>query len=82
MVLVLLRNSPFAPVTQVTTAEAARNTLQASLFGIGVVESRRNILVGPTTAGRVLRVLVEQGDQVEAGQLLAEMDPIELAWNG
>lgn len=76
--LILLRNSPFAPVTQVTTAEAARNTLQASLFGIGVVESRRNILVGPTTAGRVSRVLVEQGEQVEAGQLLAEMDPIDL----
>jgi len=75
--LLLLRNSPFSPVTQVTTVEAARNSLHASLFGIGVVESRRNILVGPTTAGRVARVLVEQGDQVEAGQLLAEMDPID-----
>lgn len=76
--LVALRNSPFAPVTQVTTVEAARTTLHASLFGIGIVESRRNILVGPTTAGRVARMLVEQGDQVAAGQLLAEMDPIDL----
>jgi HlyD family secretion protein len=76
--LVVLRNSPFAPVTQVGTVEAARNTLQASLFGIGIVESRRSILIGPTGAGRVARVLVEQGEQVEAGQLLAEMDPIDL----
>lgn len=76
--LAVLRNSPFAPATQVSTVEAARNTLQASLFGIGVVESRRSMLIGPTSAGRVARVLVEQGEQVEAGQLLAEMDPIDL----
>lgn len=76
--LVLLRNSPFAPVTQVATVDATRNTLQASLFGIGVVEARRSILVGPTTAGRVARVLVEQGQQVAAGQLLAEIDPVDL----
>ncbi len=76
--LVVLRNSPLAPVTQVGTVEAARSTLQASLFGIGVVESRRSILIGPTGAGRVTRVLVEQGEQVKAGQLLAEMDPIDL----
>lgn len=76
--LAVLRNSPFAPVTQVGTVEAARSTLQPSLFGIGVIESRRSILVGPTTAGRVSRVLVEQGEQVEPGQLLAEMDPIDL----
>ena len=76
--LAVLRNSPFAPATQVGTVEAARNTLQASLFGIGVVESRRSMLIGPTSAGRVARVQVEQGEQVEAGQLLAEMDPIDL----
>lgn len=76
--LAVLRDSPLAPVTQVTTVDAARNTLRPSLFGIGVVESRRSVLIGPTTAGRVARVLVEQGEQVAAGQLLAEMDPIDL----
>lgn len=76
--LAVLRNSPFAPVAQVATVEAARGDLQATLFGIGVVESRRSILVGPTAAGRVARLLVEQGEPVAAGQLLAEMDPIDL----
>lgn len=76
--LTVLRNSPFAPVTQVGTFEVARSILQPTLFGIGIVESRRNILVGPTSAGRVARVLVEQGEAVEIGQLLAEMDPIDL----
>lgn len=76
--LLVLRSSPLAPVTQVGTVDAARATLHPSLFGIGVVESRRSILVGPTAAGRVARVLVEQGEQVQAGQQLAEMDPIDL----
>lgn len=76
--LTLLRNSPLSPVTQVGIVEAARSTLQSSLFGIAVVDSRRNILIGPTGAGRVARVLVEQGEEVAAGQLLAEMDPIDL----
>lgn len=35
-------------------------------------------MVGPTVAGRVLRVQVDVGDTVKAGQLLAEMDPVDL----
>lgn len=76
--LLALRSSPLAPVPEVHTVVIARQVLQPTLFGIGVVESRRTILVGPTTAGRVLRVHVEQGDTVRAGQLLAEMDPVDL----
>jgi HlyD family secretion protein len=76
--LAILRNSPFAPVTQVGAVEATRTTFRASLFGIGIVDSRRAVLIGPTSAGRVARVHVEQGEQVAAGQLLAEMDPIDL----
>lgn len=76
--LLLLRNSPLAPITKVTTLSAGQANLQPTLFGIAVVESRRNILVGPTTAGRVARVLVDQGDRVEAGQVLAEIDPVDL----
>jgi len=63
---------------QVSTAKVVRGELKPTLFGIGVVEARRNILVGPTVAGRVAKVHVEQGAQVEAGTLLAEMDPVDL----
>src|SRR5690606_38658047 len=31
-----------------------------------------------TVAGRVLRVMADVGERVEAGQLLAEMDPVDL----
>lgn len=63
---------------QVSTAKVVRGDLKPTLFGIGVVEAQRNILVGPTVAGRVAKVYVEQGAQVEAGTLLAEMDPVDL----
>ena len=49
-----------------------------ALFGIGTVEARRSYLIGPTAAGRVRKVAVDVGDAVKAGQLLAEMDPVDL----
>jgi len=74
---VFLRSGPLAPV-RVTTAEVGEGTVSPALFGIGTVEARRSYLIGPTGAGRVLRVLVDVGDRVEPGQLLAEMDPVDL----
>ena len=75
-IVVLRGGGPGA--VQVSTAKVVRGELKPTLFGIGVVEARRNILVGPTVAGRVAKVHVEQGAQVEAGTLLAEMDPVDL----
>lgn len=63
---------------QVHAVQVMRGELSPTLFGIGVVEAQRNILVGPTVAGRVAKVYVEQGALVEAGSLLAEMDPVDL----
>lgn len=68
---------PLAP-TRVTVANVERRALVASTFGIGTVEARRAFAVGPTAASRVLRVLVDQGDRVDAGQLVAELDPVDL----
>ena len=58
--------------------QVVRADLSPMLFGIGVVEARRSYLIGPTTAGRVRRVAVDVGEAVTAGQLLAEMDPVDL----
>jgi len=48
------------------------------LFGIGTIEARHTYKIGPTAAGRIKRVNVEVGDRVQAGQLLGEMDPVDL----
>jgi HlyD family secretion protein len=74
---VVMRSGPLAP-TRVTVTRATAGSLAPSLFGIGTVEARRAYLIGPTTAGRVSKVLVDVGDAVRAGQLLAEMDPVDL----
>ncbi len=74
---VMTRTGPFAPV-RVTVHEVAEGSLTPSLFGIGTVEARRAYFIGPTLPGRVLRLMVDVGDTVKAGQLLAEMDPVDL----
>lgn len=77
MLFVVLRAGPLAP-TRVTVVQAAEGRLTPALFGIGTVEARRSYLIGPTVAGRVRAVAVDVGDRVKAGQLLAEMDPVDL----
>ena len=74
---VSLRTGPLAPI-KVTVTQAKEGTISPAIFGIGTVEARRNWMVGPTVAGRVLSVKVDVGDAVKAGQLLAEMDPVDL----
>ena len=73
---VSLRTGPLAPI-KVTVTQAHEGTLNPAIFGIGTVEARRSWMVGPTVAGRVLSVNVDVGDTVKAGQLLAEMDPVD-----
>ena len=77
LAFVVMRSGPFAP-TRVTVIEVTEGSLKPALFGIGTVEARRSYLIGPTTAGRVRTVSVDVGDMVKAGQLLAEMDPVDL----
>lgn len=74
---VATRMGPLAP-TKVTVTQVKSENLTPSVFGIGSVEARQSWLMGPTVAGRVLRVHVDAGQAVKAGQLLAEMDPVDL----
>jgi RND family efflux transporter MFP subunit len=74
---VALRSGPLAPVAiTVTTVES--RALTPALFGIGTVEARYTYKIGPTLAGRVQRLDVQVGDVVQAGQVLGEMDPVDL----
>jgi HlyD family secretion protein len=77
LAFVALRTGPLAS-TRVTVTSVKDGKLSPSIFGVGTVEARRNWMVGPTVAGRVLSVRVDVGDTVKAGQLLAEMDPVDM----
>lgn len=72
-----LRSGPLAPISvTVTTVES--QSVTPSLFGIGTVEARYTYKIGPTFAGRIKHLDVHVGDKVKAGQLLGEMDPVDL----
>lgn len=74
---IVATQGPLAPV-KVTVAQATEAKIERTLFGIATIEARRSHAIGPTLAGRVARVLVDHGDVVKAGQLLAEMEPVDL----
>lgn len=74
---VVASNGPLAPV-KVTLTRVSQQPIEASVFGIGTVEARYSYRLGPTAAGRVKQVLADVGDAVQAGQVLAEMDMVDL----
>jgi HlyD family secretion protein len=77
LIYVALRAGPLAPIpVTITTVES--RSIMPTLFGIGTVEARYTYRVGPTFAGRIKRIEVQVGDRVQAGQLLGEMDPVDL----
>ena len=76
-VYVALRSGPLAPVS-VVLATVENKSLSPALFGIGTIEARYTYKIGPTVAGRVKRLDVHVGDRVKAGQVLGEMDPVDL----
>lgn len=73
---VALRSGPLAPVA-VTLVKVEQRALRPALFGVGNVEARQVHRIGPTAPGRLLRLGVEVGDTVKAGQVLGEMDPVD-----
>lgn len=76
-VWLLATRGPLASVgVEIVTVKRA--DLSPSVYGIGTVEAQHAYSVGPIQAGRILRVWVDQGAFVKAGQLLAEIDPVDL----
>ncbi|WP_298433460.1 efflux RND transporter periplasmic adaptor subunit [Ottowia sp.] len=76
-VYVALRSGPLAPVA-VTVSTTEPQAIAPALSGIGTVQARYTYKIGPTSAGRVKRLDVHVGDAVKAGQVLGEMDPVDL----
>ena len=72
-----LRSGPLAPVA-VTVSSVESRAVTPALFGIGTVQARHTYKIGPTFAGRIQRLDVHVGDLVKAGQVLGEMEPVDL----
>jgi RND family efflux transporter MFP subunit len=77
LMYVALRSGPLAPIP-VTVTTVTNRSIEPVLFGIGTVAARYTYKIGPTFAGRVKRLDAHVGDRVKAGQLLGEMEPVDL----
>lgn len=77
LVYVALRSGPLAPVA-VTETRVESRAIHPELASLGTVEARYTYKIGPTYAGRIRRLDVHVGDRVKTGQVLGEMDPIDL----
>ena len=73
----LYSKGPLGP-PKVTVTDVQQQSFKAGVFGIGTVDARLTYAIGPTQAGRVLKVFADQGDKVAAGKVLGEMDPVDL----
>ncbi|HSG81933.1 MAG TPA: efflux RND transporter periplasmic adaptor subunit [Gemmatimonadota bacterium] len=63
--------------TPVAAVEVGPRDLARTVTVTGPVEPIRSVSVNAQTAGTVLRVLMEEGDRVSAGQLMVELDARE-----
>jgi HlyD family secretion protein len=52
-----------------------RGDVVREAFGRGTIESRREVQLGFDLAGRISDVLVDEGDRVKLGQVVAHLDP-------
>ncbi len=57
--------------------EVVRSPLTAEVMGTGTLEARIKTIISPRIQERLAEVLVDQGDAVKAGQLLARLDDAE-----
>jgi HlyD family secretion protein len=77
VVVLALYRLKFAPVP-VEAAVAATDAIVAEVMGTGTLEARLKTTLSPRIQERLAEVLVDQGDAVRAGQLLARLDDGEL----
>ena len=66
----------FAPLA-VVAHSVARGEIVAEVMGTGTLEARVKTTISPRIQERLLEVLVDQGDSVKSGQLLARLDDAE-----
>src|SRR3990172_6260362 len=58
----------------VTVSQVAQRDIAPAIQGVGTVEAKVAVQVGSKITGRVVAVLVDQGDTVREGQVLARLD--------
>lgn len=77
-IFVAVRSGPLAPIS-VTLSTVESRTISPDLSGVGTVQARYTYKIGPVITGKIASLNVNVGERVEAGQLLGEMDAVDIA---
>ena len=67
------------PARDYASAAVARADVEDTISALGSIQPREFVDVGTQVSGQLRRLLVNVGDQVKAGALVAEIDPIVFA---
>ena len=62
---------------QIVTDVVTRDTIQSAVKGTGAAAARESVSLNPPVSAAVLALHVKEGDRVEKGALLYELDPAE-----
>ncbi len=68
----------FSPVP-VASHRIERGEIVAEVMGTGTLEARLKVTISPKISGRIRELRADQGDRVEAGEVLVRLDDDELA---
>ena len=63
----------------INTATLSQGSFKPSIKAISPLESTTNVTLSPETDGRVIKKLVKEGDQVQAGQVILVLDNTQLS---
>jgi multidrug efflux system membrane fusion protein len=64
-----------APAVPVLATAAARQDVPVVLDAVGTVRPRETVTIRPQVDGRIVRLAFQEGQDVKAGDLIAEIDP-------
>ena len=67
--------APPVPAVTVTSAQVKRENVPIGVAGVGTVQAMATVTVKPRVDGQLDRVGFVEGEDVKAGQLLAQIDP-------
>jgi HlyD family secretion protein len=67
----------FSPVS-VAAVDVVEGSIVAEVMGTGTLEAKQKAIVSPKISGRLQEVRVDQGDTVQAGDVLFQLDDTEL----
>ncbi len=79
--LLVNRATPKSDIAELIVPVESQN-LTLRITANGTVKPIQSVNLSPKTSGRLLDLLVEQGDKVEQGQIIARMDntDVQMFW--